>query len=173
MRKSGILLHPTSLPGEWGIGDLGRWAYRFADFLVESGQQLWQILPLGPPGFGCSPYQAYSSIAGNPLLISLRTLVDRGWLSPEDLQCAPRFPDSTVDFETVIPFKRKLIRKAAAAFSLRDSDPLRREFVEFCREADSWLKPFAEFAALKEANAGCGWTGWTRKTGGGARDTFE
>ncbi len=76
MRKSGILLHPTSLPGEWGIGDLGEQAYRFADFLAEAGQRLWQILPLGPPGFTCSPYQAFSSMACNPLLISLQTLVD-------------------------------------------------------------------------------------------------
>ena len=92
MRKSGILLHPTSLPGEWGIGDLGKSAYRFADFLAESGQQFWQILPLGPPGYGHSPYQAYSSMAGNPLLLSLQSLAEQGWLEPGDLQEAPRFP---------------------------------------------------------------------------------
>ena len=94
MRKSGILLHPTSLPGEWGIGDLGKWAYRFVDFLAESGQQLWQILPLSPPGRGHSPYQSFSSIAGNPLLISLQALVEQTLLSHEDLQGIPRFPDS-------------------------------------------------------------------------------
>src|SRR5512136_795162 len=116
MRKSGILLHPTSLPGEWGIGDLGKWAYRFVDFLVESGQQLWQILPLGPPGCGHSPYQAFSSIAGNPLLISLQALVEQNLLSAEDLQGIPSFPDALVHFDEVIPSKSKLIRKAATAF---------------------------------------------------------
>src|SRR5512138_1472279 len=116
MRKSGILLHPTSLPGEWGIGDLGKWAYRLVDFLVESGQQLWQILPLGPPGCGHSPYQAFSSIAGNALLISLSALVQEGWLSLGDLQQVPSFPVSTVDFDSVIPSKLRLIKKASAAF---------------------------------------------------------
>jgi 4-alpha-glucanotransferase len=164
MRKSGILLHPSSLPGEWGIGELGRWAYRFVDFLVESGQQLWQILPLGPAGSGHSPYQAFSSVACNPLLISLQTLVDRGWLSPEDLEETPDFPESSVDFETVIPFKTVLIKKAAAVFFQNDSDPLHREFQEFCDRQKSWLNPYAEFAALKELNANVAWTDWNLKT---------
>jgi 4-alpha-glucanotransferase len=163
MRKSGILLHPTSLPGECGIGDLGEQAYRFADFLAEGGQQLWQILPLGPPGFANSPYQAYSSMACNPLLINLQTLADQGWLSPEDLAEAPQFPDSAVDFNAVIPFKSRLIKKAAAAFSRRDSDPLRGEFIEFCAETESWLNPFSEFAALKEIHGGSAWTGWNHE----------
>ena len=106
MRKSGILLHPTSLPGDLGIGDLGTWAYRFADFLSESGQGIWQILPLGPTGFGYSPYQAYSSIAGNPLLISMQSLADQGWLAREDLQANRSFPGSTIDFGAVLPLKR-------------------------------------------------------------------
>jgi len=103
MRKSGILLHPTSLPGEWGIGDFGKWAYRFADFLVESGQQLWQVLPLSPTGNGHSPYQTFSSMAGNPLMISVQLLAEQGWLAPDDLQEAPGFDDSIVDFNAVIP----------------------------------------------------------------------
>ncbi len=173
MRKSGILLHPTSLPGEWGIGDLGASAYRFADFLAEGGQQLWQILPLGPPGLGYSPYQAYSSMAGNPLLIDLRELVDRGWLSPEDLRDPPEFPDCTVDFEAVVPFKSRLLKKAARTFARRDSDPLRSAFARFCSEAEFWLNAFAEFAALKEANAGCAWTHWERKTGIHADDILD
>ena len=160
MRKSGILLHPTSLPGEWGIGDLGEWAYRFVDFLVESGQQLWQILPLGPTGSSHSPYQAYSSIAGNPLLISLRGLVDQGWLSSENLQQAPNFAASIVDFQAVIPVKMELIRKAAGNFFARQNDPLRPEFLDFCSRNKSWLEPFAEFASLKEANDGAAWTDW-------------
>ena len=131
MRKSGILLHPTSLPGEWGIGDLGKWAYRFADFLAEGGQQLWQVLPLSPTGIGHSPYQAYSSMAGNPLLISLESLAEQGWLAAGDLQGASRFPESTVDFSAVIPVKMKLIKKAARNFFGRDSDPLHQEFLIF------------------------------------------
>ncbi len=170
MRKSGILLHPTSLPGEWGIGDLGTQAYRFADFLAEGGQQFWQVLPLGPPGFAYSPYQAYSSIACNPLLINLQTLVEQGWLSPEELQEAPRFSRPMVDFEAVIPFKSKLIRKAAAAFAHNDSDPLRDDFLEFCAENESWLNPFAEFAALKDLNGGRAWTEWKQKTGASAEE---
>ena len=164
MRKSGILLHPTSLPGESGIGDLGRWAYRFVDFLTESGQQLWQILPLGPVGAGYSPYQAFSSVACNPLLISLENLVDQGWLAPEDLKGAPGFPESSIDYETVIPFKLRLINKAVSAFFRNDSDPLRQEFHEFCDSQKSWLDPYAEFAALKGLNAYKAWTDWTVKT---------
>ena len=135
MRRSGILLHPTSLPGEWGIGDLGKWAYRFVDFLVESGQQLWQMLPLGPPGYGHSPYQAYSSSAGNPLLISIQLLAEQGWLPAEDLQSIPRFPESGVDFDAVTPLKTQLLKKAAGNFFKRNEDPLRPEFLEFCFQA--------------------------------------
>jgi 4-alpha-glucanotransferase len=164
MRKSGILLHPTSLPGEFGIGDLGHWAYRFADFLVESGQQLWQVLPLGPPGFGYSPYQAYSSTAGNPLLISLQTLVEQDWLSSADLKGIPAFADSSVDFDSVIPFKLNLLKKAAATFWGRASDSMRPQFLDFCAQTESWLNPFAEFAALKEANANSAWTEWNQNT---------
>jgi len=143
MRKSGILLHPTSLPGDLGIGDLGRWAYRFADFLAEGRQQFWQILPLSPTGFGYSPYQAYSSIAGNPLLLSTQSLADRGWLSPEDLQGIQKFPDSIVDFDAVIPVKKKLIKKAASAFFQNSADPLHREFSAFCSEMSPWLETFS------------------------------
>jgi 4-alpha-glucanotransferase len=164
MRKSGILLHPTSLPGEWGIGDLGRQAYHFADFLAESEQRLWQVLPLGPPGCGNSPYQAYSSMAGNPLLISPSTLVDQGWISEDDLKDAPGFPDYTVDFDGVIAFKTKLLKKAASIFSQRDSDPLRREFLDFCEQSKSWLDSYAEFMALKELNNDSAWPFWTQKT---------
>jgi 4-alpha-glucanotransferase len=173
MRKSGILLHPTSLPGKHGIGDLGDWAYRFVDFLAESGQQLWQILPLGPPGCGHSPYQAYSSIAGNPLLISLQTLCEQDLLACEDLRAIPSFPDSIVDFDEVIPFKLKLIKKAAASFLRQESHPLQKEFREFCAHMKSWLDPFAEFASLKEANQGVAWTDWTQRSGIEAGDILR
>ncbi|MBN2241825.1 MAG: 4-alpha-glucanotransferase [Acidobacteria bacterium] len=163
MRKSGILLHPTSLPGDWGIGELGRWAYRFADFLVESGQQLWQILPLGPAGSGYSPYQAYSSVAFNPMLISLETLAERGWLRPAELGSSPGFAESPVDFARVVPFKRDLLHKAASRFFQNDSDALRTEFDGFCGGQKAWLDPFARFAALKERNKNAAWTQWRVK----------
>ncbi|MBN1571120.1 MAG: 4-alpha-glucanotransferase [Acidobacteria bacterium] len=173
MRKSGILLHPTSLPGECGIGDLGKWAYQFVDFLVAGGQQLWQILPLGPPGCGHSPYQSFSSFAGNPLLINLQALFEQSLLSKEDLQEIPRFPDSYVDFNAVIPFKSRLISKAASAFFRQGSHPLRKEFLDFCERMKYWLDPFAEFAALKNANQGVAWTDWIQKTGAKEEDVLE
>jgi 4-alpha-glucanotransferase len=171
MRKSGILLHPTSLPGEWGVGDLGGWAYRFADFLVESGQQLWQVLPLGPLGCGYSPYQAFSSMAGNPILISLQTLVDRGWLNAGDLQPVPAFPGSTVHYEAVIPLKSKLLKRAARTFFSRP-DPLQSEFHSFCLEEKSWLEPYARFAALKEVDPSS-WTDWRRGSSPDPRDVLD
>jgi 4-alpha-glucanotransferase len=173
MRKSGILLHPTSLPGEWGIGDLGVWAYRFADFLQDSGQRLWQVLPLGPTGFDYSPYQAYSSMAGNPMLISLQTLVDRGWLLPRDLRNSARFPAGTINFNTVIPFKKKLLKKAASAFFRNGSDPLRQKFHDFCSETNSWLEPFAKFASLKDSNGDSVWTEWNPHITVGAQDILD
>jgi 4-alpha-glucanotransferase len=173
MRRSGILLHPTSLPGAWGIGDLGDWAYRFADFLAESGQQLWQILPLGPPGFSHSPYQAYSSMAGNPLLISIPSLAEQGWLPADELENLPRLSDSAVDFDAVIPLKTKLLRKAAGNFFAREEDPLRSEFLEFCSRMQSWLDPFAEFAALREANSGAVWTRWKRTTDASVQEVLN
>jgi 4-alpha-glucanotransferase len=163
MRKSGILLHPTSLPGEWGIGDLGKEAFHFADFLANSGQRFWQVLPLGPAGSGYSPYQAFSSTAGNPLLISLQTLIDQNWISAEDVKDAPDFPDSEVDFDRVIPFKKRLLKKAAAAFFQRDSDPLQSDFLRFCEDSRSWLDPYAKFMALKEANDDSAWPLWKEK----------
>jgi 4-alpha-glucanotransferase len=97
-RAAGILLHPTSLPGRFGIGDLGAEAYRFADFLARAGQRIWQVLPLGPTGYGDSPYQCFSAFAGNPLLISPEKLVEEGVLSPADLDNAPSFPTQFVDY---------------------------------------------------------------------------
>src|ERR1700676_3575544 len=104
-RSSGILLHPTSLPGPFGIGDLGPQAVRFADFLAESGQTLWQVLPLGPTGYGDSPYQCFSALAGNPLLISLEDLGEA--VEP------PPFPEDEVDFARVIPWKFAALEVAA------------------------------------------------------------
>ena len=161
-RRSGILLHPTSLPGRCGIGDLGTWSYRFADFLADSGQRLWQILPLGPPGFGNSPYQCLSSMAGNPLLISLETLVVEGWVPPSALENMPAFPQDRVDFDAVLPFKWRILRRAARRFFKGASDAQRLEFDTFCGENGHWLDRYSEFAALKEANRGAVWSEWTK-----------
>ncbi|HSW38142.1 MAG TPA: 4-alpha-glucanotransferase, partial [Acidobacteriota bacterium] len=163
MRKSGILLHPTSLPGDAGIGDLGAWAYRFADFLCESGQRLWQMLPLGPTGFGYSPYQAYSSMAGNQMLLGLQDLVDQGLLSRNDLPETDRFSPTMVDFDAVIPFKKKLLKKAADSFLEKRPDPRYQEFLRFCEETRSWLDTFTRFAALRDANAEAPWVEWNHE----------
>src|SRR5215467_4013153 len=112
-RSSGILLHPSSLPGAHGIGELGGEAHRFADFLKNAGQTIWQVLPLGPTGYGDSPYQCFSAFAGNPLLVSPEGLLADGLLTPEDLRDPPPFPDQVVQFETVIPYRMALIERAA------------------------------------------------------------
>src|SRR4028118_639172 len=118
-RSSGVLLHPTSLPSRFGIGELGSEAYRFIDFLVESSQQLWQVLPLGPTGYGNSPYASFSAIAGNPLLVSLEQLQEQGLLTQEDFATLPEFPVDRVDFEQVIKTKISLLRKAYETFKTR------------------------------------------------------
>jgi 4-alpha-glucanotransferase len=124
-RTSGLLLHPTSLPGRYGIGDLGTDAYQFVDFLVASGQQCWQVLPLGPPDAAHSPYQGLSSMAGNTLLLSLDTLVAEGWLSRAALDDVPTFPATFVDYEALSQWKEPLLRQTAVtcvqALSLRRS----------------------------------------------------
>src|SRR6267154_3274875 len=111
-RSSGILLHITSLPGRFGIGDLGPSAYEFADFLASAGQKLWQVLPLNPTGYADSPYQCFSAFAGNPLLLSLERLCDQGLLQKADLDIAPlpAFPEDFVDYGPVIKFKMAILR---------------------------------------------------------------
>src|SRR3974390_1089244 len=115
-RSSGIILHPTSLPGPYGICELGPEAHRFADFLRDSGQRIWQVLPLGPTGYGDSPYQCFSAFAGNPLLISLDILAVRGYLNARHLNERPLFPADSVDFGAVLAWKVPLLRRAFEAF---------------------------------------------------------
>jgi 4-alpha-glucanotransferase len=107
-RSSGVLLHPTSLPGPFGIGDLGASAFRFLDLLAAAGQRVWQVLPLGPTGYGDSPYQCFSAFAGNPLLISLDLLVEQGLLSESETRSGVDFTDGTIDFPTVIAHRQAL-----------------------------------------------------------------
>ncbi len=133
-RLSGILVHPTSLPGKFGVGDLGPEAYRFVDFLQESGQHLWQTLPLGPTGGHNSPYQCFSSFAGQPLLISPELLLQEGLLAESDLSNVPAFPEEEVDFKAVQTYKEELFKKAFTRFKeLPEESELKSELALFCK----------------------------------------
>jgi 4-alpha-glucanotransferase len=162
-RRSGILLHPTSLPGRWGIGDLGAAAYGFVDFLAAAGQQFWQVMPLGPTGYGDSPYQGFSAFAGNPLLISPDRLLEAGLLAAEDLEGAHFFPDAAVDYGAVIPFKQALLRRSFDRFSAAATQQQRQELVTFRERSRAWLDDYALFAALKQAHGGAEWSAWPRE----------
>jgi 4-alpha-glucanotransferase len=158
-RRSGILLHPTSLPGRSGIGELGSEARAFADFLADSGQRLWQVLPLGPTGYGDSPYQCFSAFAGNPLLISLESLAAEGLLSRRDFDQAPGDGDE-VDYGAVIAFKLPALKRAFEAFRSEALASARAAFEAFCRTQASWLDQYALYAAVKAAHRHGAWTGW-------------
>jgi 4-alpha-glucanotransferase len=159
-RSSGILLHPTSLPGRFGIGDLGPQAYQFVDFLEESQQTLWQILPLGPTGHGNSPYMAYSAMAGNPLLINLERLQAQGLLSEEDLILGQGFSDRAVDYSVVSDFKLARLRKASERFKEVADEANRKEFDQFRKTCRNWLEDYGLFMALKHHNGGVPWSQW-------------
>ena len=159
-RSSGILLHPTCLPGRFGIGDLGPQALRFADFLAEAGQTLWQVLPLGPTGYGDSPYQCFSALAGNPLLISPERLEEQGWLDAAALRQVPAFSEDRAEFERVTPWKIPLLEFAASRFFENVSAADRERFDAFCSENAGWLDDFALFMALKQHNSGAVWSRW-------------
>ena len=162
-RASGILLHPTSLPGPYGIGDLGPQAFRFVDWLASTGCKLWQILPLGPTGYGDSPYQCFSAFAGNPYLISPDDLFNDGLLTQADLDLMKENANaSKVDFGLVIPKKLNLLLTAFTRYQTQP-DSLSQEFNSFCADNAFWLDDFALFMALKESNGGGAWNGWSAK----------
>jgi 4-alpha-glucanotransferase len=159
-RSSGILLHPTSLPGRFGIGDLGCEAFHFADFLHAAKQRVWQVLPLGPTGYGDSPYQVFSAFAGNPLLISLESLVEDGLLSSQEWSDAASFPEAQVDYGAVIHFKFPLLRKAFERFQGHSDPSTRDALLEFCQQHAVWLDDYALFMTVKDAYGGSAWNQW-------------
>jgi 4-alpha-glucanotransferase len=159
-RCSGILLHVTSLPGRHGIGDLGESAHEFVEFLAAAGQTIWQVLPLGPTGYGDSPYQLFSAFAGNPLLIDLKSLQDQGLLSTHDLASAATLPEDHVEYGRVIEIKQSLLGKAAYAFLTEAAANDRAAFNSFCQSNASWLDDYALFMARKGLKPEATWADW-------------
>ena len=160
-RRAGILLHPTSLPGRFGIGDFGPEADHFLNWLQRAGQSVWQVLPLGPPAFGGAPYTCFSAFAGNPALISPEGLAHEGWVSWEDVDSVPHFEEGKSAFGEVEGWKEGLLRRAWEHFrSLPEDD--RGEFFAFCgaEEQRSWLEDWVLFSALKKRMDGRSWTDW-------------
>ena len=161
-RVSGILLHPTSLPSCGGIGDFGASAYAFADFLASARQGLWQVLPLGPLGFGDSPYSSTSAFAGNPLLISLDRLADRGWIDRAQVDALPN-GIANVDYVTVFHRKMPLLFEAGRNFLRSAADSARSRFDNFCRQNQWWLDDFVLFDGLRARYRLETWNRWPQK----------
>jgi 4-alpha-glucanotransferase len=161
-RSAGILLHPTSLPGRFGIGELGRETLNFVDLLEATGQTLWQFMPLGPTGYGDSPYYSLSAFAGNPLLISLETLAEEGWLSGAELEAAPPFPTGVVDFGPVIDFKKQILHTAYNRFKEQATRQDKKALDAFKSANKSWLDDFVMFMAFKDYHEGAVWNTWDK-----------
>ena len=158
-RKSGILLHPTSLPGKFGIGTFGKEAYAFVDFLIRSGQSLWQICPLGHTGYGDSPYQCFSAFAGNPLLIDLEILTQKNLLTQKEIT-PPLFPEDSVDYGEVIKWKFPILEKAFENFSKNANITDNAKFNNFIIKNNDWLDDYALFMSLKDEFNGKSWFTW-------------
>lgn len=161
-RESGILCHLTCMPSRFGIGDMGAGVLQFLDFLQDAGQTLWQILPLGPTGYGDSPYQSFSAFAGNPLLVDLDQLVQEELLDAEDVTTSFSFPADEVLYGEVIEFKDRVLRRSYRIFLETDSEALRDGWKAFQEENDYWLDDFCLFMALKRHFDGAVWTDWDR-----------
>lgn len=161
-RATGILLHPTSLPSRGGIGDFGPAAYQFADFLAAARQGVWQVLPLGPLGYGNAPYSSVSAFAGNPLLISLDRLAERGWIDPKKL--TDLLPDTgAVEYDRVFAQKMPLLFEAGRQFLASAPDPAKQRFRQFRQENAWWLDDFALFDALRAQRKLESWNQWPRE----------
>lgn len=159
-RVSGILLHPISLPGQFGIGDIGPRAYKFVDFLADTGQSLWQILPLGPIGYGNSPYMCFSAFGGNPLLISLERIVDAGLLDPVDIENPPPFPPYRVGYSAANQYKMPLLMKSYQRFKDILSSGYFEDFHLFCQQNTFWLEDYALFMSLRRSQQNQLWVTW-------------
>ncbi len=159
-RSSGVLLHPSSFPGRFGIGSLGASAFEWLDWLEAAGQKLWQVLPLGHTGYGDSPYQSFGAFAGNPLLIDLELLVADGFLSLEALQNVPDFPQDTVDYGWIYIWKWQILRQAASTWQEKASSAERTAFTNWRTANASWLEDYALFMACKNAHSGKPWNTW-------------
>ncbi len=159
-RSSGILLHVTSLPGLYGIGDLGQCARDFVDSLAAARQTYWQVLPLGPTGYADSPYQCLSSFAGNTSLISLDELATSNWLSPEELDDRPPSPAERVEYELVIPWHDKMLTLAHARFTARATSAQKAQFRQWCADNAWWLDDYVLFISLKEQHGSRAWVEW-------------
>lgn len=160
-RSAGILLHPTSLPGRFGIGDLGYEAFNFVNFLEASGQKLWQVFPLGPTGYGDSPYQCFSAFAGNPNLISPEKLRDAGLLSDKDLEFVPLHSPLFVDYGLIINYKKDILNKAFGNYK-KNASAIQRDFEDFIEKNKDWLEDFSLFMAAKEYHNGRAWPEWDK-----------
>jgi 4-alpha-glucanotransferase len=159
-RAAGILLHPTSLPGRFGIGDLGPAAERFVEFVSGAALKLWQVLPLGPTGYGDSPYQSFSTFAGNPYLVSPEHLFADGLLGRDDLDRVPPFPEGEVDYGPVIRCKLALLDRAWERFGAGAAPAMREPFESYRHQHEAWLDDYALFMALKEVHHGAVWNTW-------------
>ena len=167
-RLSGVLLHPTSFPGPYGIGDLGPEAYKFVDFLVAAGQSLWQVLPLGPTGYGDSPYACYSAFAGNTLLVSPEQLIKEGLLDS-----APTLTSDRIDFGEAHKLKDQILRRAYERYTKTTDTSLRSAFETFAQQHAKWLEDYALFRALKDAHGGVAWNEWEPTALDRARDELH
>jgi len=159
-RQSGVLLHPTALPGAHGIGDLGPSAYKFIDNLHNMGQSLWQVLPLGPTDYYNSPYSLISTFAGNHLLISFDLLIEDGLLDSSVLNQSIAFSTQKIDFKNVIDFKIKVLKEVSKTFEVNASSLVQKQFQDFCIKNSYWLDEYSKYYALLEENKGSSWIDW-------------
>ena len=171
-RSAGILLHPTSLPGRYGIGDLGYELIAFLDWAQSAAFRIWQVLPLNPPGYGNSPYGCHSSYAGNPMLISPQRLLQESLLDEHALDDVPRFPDEDAAFDQVAPFKMQLLRRSWTFFE-KHASTTQRHWLERFEGDNKWLDDWALYASLKDQHGGSAWTDWPKPIASRERSAMQ